>query len=109
MAESAVSFLLEQLSVVLRDERKLLGGLKHEVQCINDELLNLMQFLRAADAVEKETHFNLKDWVGQLREISLDWMFKIFLTNTSSDSVTAIPQKSCPFHQQLVSSASNRF
>ncbi|KAH6798537.1 hypothetical protein C2S51_035021 [Perilla frutescens var. frutescens] len=71
MAESAVSFLLEQLSVLLRDERKLLGGLKHEVQSINDELVYLRKFLRVADEKE-ESDSNLKEWVRQLREISFD-------------------------------------
>ncbi|KAH6763683.1 hypothetical protein C2S51_014932 [Perilla frutescens var. frutescens] len=71
MAEGAVSFLLEQLSVLLRDEGKLLGGLKHEVQSINDELLNLRQFLRVADQKE-ESNSDIKGWVGQLRDISFD-------------------------------------
>ncbi|KAH6783294.1 hypothetical protein C2S52_008253 [Perilla frutescens var. hirtella] len=68
MAEGAVSFLLEQLSVLLRDKGKLLGGLKHEVQSINNELVNLKQFLRVADGKE-ENDSNIKEWVGQLREI----------------------------------------
>ncbi|KAH6774953.1 hypothetical protein C2S52_012514 [Perilla frutescens var. hirtella] len=71
MAESAVSFLLEQLSVFLRDEGKLLGGLKDEVHSINNELVNLRQFLRVADGKE-ESDPNIKEWVGQLREICFD-------------------------------------
>ncbi|KAH6795763.1 hypothetical protein C2S51_036749 [Perilla frutescens var. frutescens] len=71
MAESAVSYLLEQLSVVLRDERKLLGGLKHQVQSTNDELVYLSEFLRVADGKE-EADNHLKKWIGQLREISFD-------------------------------------
>ncbi|KAH6775280.1 hypothetical protein C2S52_012841 [Perilla frutescens var. hirtella] len=72
MAESAVSFLLQQLSVLLHDERQLLGGLKHEVQSINDELEQMREFLRVADSKE-ESDTSLKAWVDQLREISFDF------------------------------------
>lgn len=71
MADSALSFLLNQLSVMLRDERKLLKGLKQEVQLIHDELVNLTDLIRVADAKE-ETDNYLKEWVGQLRQISFD-------------------------------------
>ncbi|KAL8468647.1 hypothetical protein ACS0TY_031733 [Phlomoides rotata] len=71
MAESAVSFLLNQISVVLRDEQQLLGGLEREIEFIQNELGQMREFLRVADANE-ETNSNLKEWVAQLREISYD-------------------------------------
>ncbi|KAK6142524.1 hypothetical protein DH2020_022872 [Rehmannia glutinosa] len=71
MAESAVSFLLDQLSVWLQDERQLLGGLEREVEHIRCEMGHMRDFLRIADAKE-ESNPSLKEWVGQVREISYD-------------------------------------
>ncbi|XP_073158734.1 disease resistance protein RPM1-like [Henckelia pumila] len=71
MAESAVSFLLDQLTVLLRDERKLLGGIGNNAVYIRDELGHLRAFLRAADARE-ESDEQLKEWVKQVREITYD-------------------------------------
>ncbi|KAH6775878.1 hypothetical protein C2S52_013439 [Perilla frutescens var. hirtella] len=71
MAESAVSFLLDQLSALLQEKRQLLGGLEREVESIRIELGQMRGFLRDADAKE-ETDSNLKEWITQLREISFD-------------------------------------
>lgn len=71
MAESAVSFLLNELSTLLQEKRQLLGGLEREVESIHDELGQLRGFLRDVDAKE-ETDSNLKQWVTQLRDISFD-------------------------------------
>lgn len=71
MAESAVSFLLDQLSIWLQEERSLLGGLTFEAQVIHGELEQMRAFLSVADAKE-ETDPQLKVWVRQVREISYD-------------------------------------
>lgn len=71
MAESAVSFLLNHISVVLRDEQQLLGGVEREIEYIQNEFGQMRDFLRVADANE-ESNSNLKQWVAQLREISYD-------------------------------------
>ncbi|KAH6763988.1 hypothetical protein C2S52_012877 [Perilla frutescens var. hirtella] len=86
MAEGAVKFLLEQLSVWLREQKKLLGGLEEEVKYIRDELEQMREFLRVADANE-ESNPNLKEWVRQVREISYDVqdvLDKYDVTNRSS-------------------------
>ncbi|KAI3465708.1 hypothetical protein Pfo_022371 [Paulownia fortunei] len=71
MAESAVSFLLNQLSAWLQEERQLLGGLEWEVEYIRGEMGHMREFLRFADAKE-ESNSSLKEWVRQVREISYD-------------------------------------
>ncbi|KAI3465707.1 hypothetical protein Pfo_022370 [Paulownia fortunei] len=71
MAESAVSFLLDQLSMWVQDERQLLGGLERELEYIRHEMGHMREFLRFADAKE-ESNPGLKEWVGQVREISYD-------------------------------------
>ncbi|KAL8509917.1 hypothetical protein ACS0TY_016945 [Phlomoides rotata] len=71
MAESGVSFLLDQLSVLLHEEKQLLGGLEREVEYIRDEMGQMNEFLRVA--VEKdESNPSLKEWIRQLREIAYD-------------------------------------
>ncbi|KAL3825329.1 hypothetical protein ACJIZ3_021358 [Penstemon smallii] len=71
MAESAVSFLCNQLSIWLQQEEELLGGLKQEVQYIRDEMMQMKAFLRVADS-KKENNPQLKEWVRQVREIAYD-------------------------------------
>ncbi|KAL3825331.1 hypothetical protein ACJIZ3_021360 [Penstemon smallii] len=71
MAESAVSFLCDQLSIWLQQEGELLGGLKQKVQYIRDEMMHMKAFLRVADSKE-ENNPQLKEWVRQVREIAYD-------------------------------------
>ncbi|KAL3825342.1 hypothetical protein ACJIZ3_021371 [Penstemon smallii] len=71
MAESAISFLCNQLSIWLQHEKDLLGGLKQEVQYIRDEMMQMIAFLRVADSKE-ENNPQLKAWVRQVREIAYD-------------------------------------
>ncbi|KAL3825325.1 hypothetical protein ACJIZ3_021354 [Penstemon smallii] len=71
MAESAVSFLYNQLSIWLQQEGELLGGLKQEVQYIRDKMIQMKAFLRVADSKEENSP-QLKEWVRQVREIAYD-------------------------------------
>ncbi|XP_073158132.1 disease resistance protein RPM1-like [Henckelia pumila] len=71
MAESAVSFLFNQLTVLLRQERELLGGIGNNAVYIRDELGQMRAFLRAADARE-DSDEQLKEWVKTVREITYD-------------------------------------
>ncbi|KAG8387053.1 hypothetical protein BUALT_Bualt03G0213000 [Buddleja alternifolia] len=71
MAESSISLLFNQLSVLLREEHKLLGGLKDEAEYIRCEIGQMRAFLRVADAKE-ESDPQLKEWVRQVREIAYD-------------------------------------
>ncbi|KAA8521201.1 hypothetical protein F0562_011864 [Nyssa sinensis] len=71
MAEIAVNFLLNQLTFMLRDELKLLGGTREEVQYIRDELERTRAFLKVADAME-ESDPELHVWVKQVRDVAYD-------------------------------------
>ncbi|KAG8387052.1 hypothetical protein BUALT_Bualt03G0212900 [Buddleja alternifolia] len=71
MAESSISLLFNQLSVLLQGEHKLLGGLKDEIEYIRCEIGQMRAFLRVADAKE-ESDPQLKEWVRQVREIAYD-------------------------------------
>ncbi|KAL5560130.1 hypothetical protein UlMin_036341 [Ulmus minor] len=71
MAESAVTFLVENLSSLLEKEANLLGGVRNEVVEVRDELDRIRAFLRDADASEDENE-EIKVWVKQVREVAYD-------------------------------------
>ncbi|CDP21445.1 unnamed protein product [Coffea canephora] len=71
MAESAVGFLIKQLSTLLSQESTLLGGLQPDVQFIKDELGSMKAFLRQAEAKE-DNDSQLQEWVKQVREVAYD-------------------------------------
>ncbi|XP_027180908.1 disease resistance protein RPM1-like [Coffea eugenioides] len=71
MAETVLSFVLDQLSTFLREGR-LLGGLRQEVQFIRDELGHMRAFLREAEAKEEEAQPRLQEWIKQVREAAYD-------------------------------------
>ncbi|KAL8509914.1 hypothetical protein ACS0TY_016943 [Phlomoides rotata] len=71
MAETAVSFVMDQVAMLLHEEQQLLGGIKREVESIQDEMGQMNEFLRVA--LEKdESNPNLKEWIRQLQEIAYD-------------------------------------
>lgn len=76
MADSAVSFVVEQLYQLLREEGNLLKGLGNDFSDIKHELESIKAFLKDADrragdeGGEGDTHEGIKTWVKQLREIS---------------------------------------
>ncbi|XP_073146375.1 disease resistance protein RPM1-like [Henckelia pumila] len=71
MAESAASFLVNKLTVLLQQERKLLGGIGDNAVYIRDELEQTREFLRAADE-KQESDLQLKEWIKKVREITYD-------------------------------------
>ncbi|KAL3534616.1 hypothetical protein ACH5RR_003077 [Cinchona calisaya] len=72
MAESAVAFLLKELSTfLLTQSTRLGGGLEREMQFIRDELGSMRAFLRDAELKEDNVS-ELKEWVGQVREVAYD-------------------------------------
>nr|XP_027095900.1 disease resistance protein RPM1-like [Coffea arabica] len=71
MAESAVGFLINQLSTLLSQENILLGGLKSDVQFIKAELGSMKAFLREAEA-KKDNESQLQEWLKQVREVAYD-------------------------------------
>nr|XP_027082015.1 disease resistance protein RPM1-like [Coffea arabica] len=72
MAETVLSFVLDQLSIFLREEGRLLGGLRHEVQLISDELGHMRAFLRVAETKEEDADPRLQEWIKQVREAAYD-------------------------------------
>nr|XP_027081068.1 disease resistance protein RPM1-like [Coffea arabica] len=72
MAEKVLSFVLDQLSTFLREEGRLLGGLRQEVQFIRDELGHMRAFLREAEAKEEDAQPRLQEWIKQVREAAYD-------------------------------------
>ncbi|XP_027100036.1 disease resistance protein RPM1-like isoform X2 [Coffea arabica] len=72
MAESVVGFLIKQLSTLLSQEITLSGGLKSDVQFINDELGSMKAFLREAEAKEDNNDSQLQEWLNQVREVAYD-------------------------------------
>ncbi|CDP13531.1 unnamed protein product [Coffea canephora] len=71
MTVHIVSFVLNQLSVLLRDEAKLLGGLAQEIQLIMDELGHMKAFLKFAEAKEEDDP-RLEEWVMQVQDVAYD-------------------------------------
>ncbi|CDP12972.1 unnamed protein product [Coffea canephora] len=72
MAETVLSFVLDQLSTSLREEGRLLGGLRQEVQFIRDELEQMRAFLREAEAKEDDAQPTLQQWIKQVRDAAYD-------------------------------------
>ncbi|XP_071917508.1 disease resistance protein RPM1-like isoform X1 [Coffea arabica] len=72
MAETVLSFVLDQLSTFLREEGRLLGGLRQEVQFIMDELEQMRAFLREAEAKEEDAQPTLQQWIKQVRDAAYD-------------------------------------
>ncbi|CDP15682.1 unnamed protein product [Coffea canephora] len=72
MAETVLSFVLDQLSIFLREEGQLLGGLRQEVQHIRDELGHMRGFLSVAEAKEEGADPRLQEWIKQVREAAYD-------------------------------------
>ncbi|XP_027180961.1 disease resistance protein RPM1-like [Coffea eugenioides] len=72
MAEEVLSFVLDQLSTFLREEGRLLGGLRQEVQFIRDELGHMRAFLREAEEKEEDAQPRLQEWIKQVREAAYD-------------------------------------
>nr|XP_027081860.1 disease resistance protein RPM1-like [Coffea arabica] len=72
MAETVLSFALDQLSTFLREEGRLLGGLRQEVQFIMDELEQMRAFLREAEAKEEDAQPTLQQWIKQVRDAAYD-------------------------------------
>ncbi|KAJ4972277.1 hypothetical protein NE237_005376 [Protea cynaroides] len=71
MAEGAVGFLLQKVDTLLLKERKLLSGIRSEVEDIKDELESIRAFLKDADSRE-EDDLGVKTWVKQVREVAYD-------------------------------------
>ncbi|XP_027081087.1 disease resistance protein RPM1-like [Coffea arabica] len=72
MAETVLSFVLDQVSTFLREEGRLLGGVRQEVQFIRDELEQMRAFLRETEAKEEDAQPTLQQWIKQVRDAAYD-------------------------------------
>ncbi|CDP21446.1 unnamed protein product [Coffea canephora] len=72
MALTILSSVLNQLSILLREEGQLLGGLRQEVEFIGDELGHMRAFLRVAETKEEGADPRLQEWIKQVREAAYD-------------------------------------
>ncbi|KAK3418336.1 hypothetical protein EUGRSUZ_H04287 [Eucalyptus grandis] len=71
MAESAVSFLVEKLAMLVEKEVKLLKGVHGEFQLIRNEFERMKAFLASAESSQEEDP-ELKVWVKQVIEVAYD-------------------------------------
>ncbi|KAL2511620.1 Disease resistance protein RPM1 [Abeliophyllum distichum] len=71
MAEFAVYFLIEKLTILLNENAQLFKGVRQDFEYVRDELERMIAFLRVADGFE-ESDPELNVWVKQVREIAYD-------------------------------------
>lgn len=71
MAESAISFLLSQLTLLLPKEIDMLPNIREEIEYITDELERIRAFLRDSDPNE-ECDSRLQLWVKQVYDVAYD-------------------------------------
>ncbi|CAA2971099.1 disease resistance RPM1-like [Olea europaea subsp. europaea] len=71
MAECAVTYLLDRLTIIWEQKVRELKGVKEGIENIKDELERMSAFLRVADAME-DTDMELKVWVKQVRDVAYD-------------------------------------
>lgn len=71
MAESALAFLVNQLSTLLFREGQHLGELRRDIQYIKDELGSMRAFLKDVESKE-DADFELHEWIKQVRQLAYD-------------------------------------
>ncbi|XP_023921046.2 putative inactive disease susceptibility protein LOV1 [Quercus suber] len=71
MADSVVSFLLENLSQLLIQESKLLGGLEDQVRSLQNELSLINAFLKNTEGKRHDNEL-VKEVVSQIRDVAYD-------------------------------------
>ncbi|KAL3497673.1 hypothetical protein ACH5RR_040405 [Cinchona calisaya] len=71
MTETVLSFVLDQLSIFVREEGRLSGGLRQQVQLIIDELGQIRAFLKVAETKEEDDP-RLQEWIKKVREAAYD-------------------------------------
>ncbi|MCH88385.1 disease resistance protein, partial [Trifolium medium] len=72
MADSSVSFLVDKLSSLLKEEVNLQKGVREDVEYIKDELEGLKAILMVADDSLEDKNRVLKVWVERVRNIAED-------------------------------------
>nr|GME01946.1 disease resistance protein RPM1-like [Ipomoea batatas] len=71
MADTPVTFVLEQLSVLIREEYSLLGGIRDDAEEVKNAFHRLKAVLKVADEKE-EINPEVKEWVKIVRELAYD-------------------------------------
>ncbi|XP_010027152.2 disease resistance protein RPM1 [Eucalyptus grandis] len=71
MTESAVSCLVEKLSMFVEQEVNLLKGVRGEIELIRDEFERMKAFLEHTES-SKDDDPELKVWVKQVRDVAYD-------------------------------------
>ncbi|XP_070033014.1 putative disease resistance protein At1g59780 [Nicotiana tabacum] len=71
MAESAITYLVHQLSTLLNGGQKFLEGIQEEIVHIRDEFGKMRTFSRVADAKE-EKDAELQVWIKQVQDLAHD-------------------------------------
>ena len=71
MADSVVSFLLENLTQLLSQESKLLGGVGDQVRLLQNELSLINIFLKNTEGKRHDNEL-LKEVVSQIRDVAYD-------------------------------------
>ncbi|KAK3418306.1 hypothetical protein EUGRSUZ_H04248, partial [Eucalyptus grandis] len=86
MADSAVSFLVEKLAILVEKEVKQLKGVRREIEFIKDEFEHMKAFLERAESPQEDDP-QLKVWVKQVREVAYDTedVLDEFMLNLAKD------------------------
>ena len=71
MADSVVSFLLENLTQLLIQESKLLGGVKDQVRSLQNELSLINAFLKNTEGKQHDNEL-VKEVVSQIRDVAYE-------------------------------------
>lgn len=85
MAETAISYLLEQLGDVVIEKVKFVRGVKKEVESLKVELRRMQCFLEYANRKQVEDS-NVRDWISGIREAAQDAQdtIEMFLINVEN-------------------------
>lgn len=71
MADTVVSFLLTNLTQILKDEANLLTGVKEKVQLLQQEYVRINAFLQASEG-KRDEHEVVKAVVSQIRDVAYE-------------------------------------
>lgn len=107
MAECAVAFVLDKLTILLEEKVSLIKDVKQEVAYVRDELERMTAFLRVADAAE-DSDPELRVWVKQVRDVAYDtediidqFVLQLHYTNG------CCPAGACAFLDKLIFAVRN--
>ncbi|XLS99302.1 hypothetical protein HN51_042037, partial [Arachis hypogaea] len=71
MAEIAVNLVVDKLIPLLKNEAKLLSGVRGQIESISNDLRLMRAYLRDVDAKAENSDQSRKEWVAQMRQVSI--------------------------------------